>query len=440
MLVDDLPCLAQGEFRSFLFTGKDIGANELPHEQLFAILLLDPSGYPVLVPLFHRLGDKFQTLIGFPAFLHGHGLGGSATTKDGEDARNYTCHIPTLALSFFRHNTTAGAVMDRKHWFRFPVYIMGLCSALTGLILMFGPRPHVDLYTRFKPPVIDTSLEEWLAASEAGFAGLRPGLAKEIIWSNPSSPARTSVSIVYIHGFSASKGEVRPVPDEIATRLGANLFYTRLAGHGATGAALGAATAEEWLDDVAEALWIGSQIGERTVVIATSTGATLVAPLLADRKLSGHVAAAVFISPNFGLRGWGTTLLTLPFSGLLADWLLGKERVITPSTPAEAEFWTLRYPARALLPMGALVKAVEALDFGTVRTPAFFYYSKQDRLVDPKATDRVYEAWGGPKATGTPVAMNDPYNHVIAGDALSPSGTGPAVDVLSNWLKTQLNI
>lgn len=330
--------------------------------------------------------------------------------------------------------------MDRKHWFRVPAYIMALCTALTGLILMFGPRPHVELYTRFKPPIIDTSLDEWIARRESATANLRPGLGREIIWSNPAAPARTAVSIVYIHGFSASKGEVRPLPDEIASTLGANLFYTRLAGHGADGAALGAATAEEWLDDTAEALWVGSQIGDRTVVIATSTGATLVAPLLADRKLSEDVAAAVLISPNFGLSAWGSTWLTLPFSGMLVETLIGKERSISPTTPAQAQYWTLRYPSRALLPMGALVKAIEAFDFGTVRTPAFFYYSPQDRVVDPRATDKVYAAWGGLKTKGVPGPVEDPYNHVIAGDALSPSGTGPAVAAMTEWLKTQLKI
>lgn len=330
--------------------------------------------------------------------------------------------------------------MDGNRWLRFFAYLMVFVLSLTGLISMYGPRPHVELQTRFEPPADVGALDDWLAANEAKVPKVKPGLQKEIVWHDPVRRGKTPLSIVYIHGFSASKGEIRPVPDEIARALGANLFYTRLSGHGADGAALGAASAEQWLDDAAEALWIGSQIGDRTVVMGTSTGATLAVPLLLDPKFSDKVAATIFISPNFGLKATGSSLLTAPFAGFLAETIMGKERVIEPLNPAQAQFWTLRYPVQALLPMAALVKAVGAIDFGTIRTPAFFFYSRDDQVVDPAATDAVYAAWGGPKEKGMPGQIEDPYHHVIAGDALSPSGTAPAVAVLTHWLKTELKL
>ena len=67
---------------------------------------------------------------------------------------------------------------------------------------------------------------------------IRPGLQKEIVWANPATKTKTPLAIVYIHGFSASKGEVRPLPDKVASALGANLFFTRLTGHGEDGAAM----------------------------------------------------------------------------------------------------------------------------------------------------------------------------------------------------------
>lgn len=329
--------------------------------------------------------------------------------------------------------------MDGNRWLRFLNYLMVVALVLTGLISMYGPRPHVDLLTRFVPPTGVTALDDWLAANEAKVPDLKPGLEKEIVWNDPVRRGKTPLSIVYIHGFSASKGEIRPVPDEIARALGANIFYTRLAGHGTKdGAALGAASAEQWLDDTAEALWIGSQIGDRTVIMATSTGATLTVPLLLDRALADKVAATIFISPNFGLKATGSSLLTAPFAQFVAETIMGRERVIEPIGPAQAQFWTLRYPVRALLPMAALVKAVGSVDLGAIRTPAFFVYSQDDQVVDPAATDAVYAAWGGPKDRGVPGPIEDPYRHVIAGDALSPSGTAPAVAELTDWLKTEL--
>ena len=62
---------------------------------------------------------------------------------------------------------------------------------------------------------------------EAVIPRIRDGLEKEIVWANPMVHAKTPLSIVYIHGFSASKGEVRPRRTKVADQLDANLFYTR---------------------------------------------------------------------------------------------------------------------------------------------------------------------------------------------------------------------
>ena len=60
---------------------------------------------------------------------------------------------------------------------------------------------------------------------------------------------QTQWAVVYIHGFSASRMETAPLADTIATALGANLFYARLAGHGRGGAAMGEPSVQDWLAD-----------------------------------------------------------------------------------------------------------------------------------------------------------------------------------------------
>ena len=153
--------------------------------------------------------------------------------------------------------------------------VLILIAAIAVLYLV-GPRVATDTTVSFDPARIGDDPAAYLAASEARFADIRPGLEKEIVWVSPDR-RRTPLSIVYIHGFSASKGEVRPLPDRVAAALGANLFYTRLAGHGRGGPAMADASVNAWVNDVAEALAIGRAIGERVVVIATSTGGSLAA-------------------------------------------------------------------------------------------------------------------------------------------------------------------
>ena len=85
--------------------------------------------------------------------------------------------------------------------------------------------------------------------------GLGPGCEKHVVWAGEPG-VRTPVSLLYIHGFSATGQELRPLPDLVAADLGANLHFTRLTGHGQDGAAMGRATLADWTRDMAEALEI----------------------------------------------------------------------------------------------------------------------------------------------------------------------------------------
>ncbi|MCV9960439.1 lysophospholipase [Pararhizobium sp. BT-229] len=278
-------------------------------------------------------------------------------------------------------------------------------------------------------------IDAWLAAGESAFPDIRSGLAKEIIWADSVAKGRTTLAIVYIHGFSASKDEVRPLPDLVANDLGANLFYARLTGHGRTGEAMAEASVEDWKGDMAEALGIADRIGERTLIIATSTGASLATWALSQPDLSARIAGAVFLAPNFKIKSRGAVLLTAPLARTSARLLLGRTRGFTPLNALHAAAWTTKYPVSALLPMAALVRQVRNLPFERITTPTLFIHSPKDTVVDPAQTARIAERWGGPATLLDPGDIGDPHGHVIAGNALSPKTTATVVEVILNWFR-----
>lgn len=286
---------------------------------------------------------------------------------------------------------------------------------------------------RTVPPIED--LEGWLTASEAAFADIRPGLAKEIIWTDRAAKRRTPLSILYIHGFSASKGEVRPLPDLIARALGANLFYTRLAGHGRSGDAMAEATVADWKNDIEEGLSVASRIGEKTIVLATSTGATLAAWALSQPAMAAPVAGAIFLSPNFRIKGRGAGLLTAPFAAMSARLLLGHRRRFVPLNALHAAYWTTDYPVLALLPMARLVRESRGLPFERIAVPAMFVYSNADQVVDPGQTASVASRWGAHVMQLDPALVGDPHGHLIAGDALSPATTERIAGEIIKWIR-----
>jgi alpha-beta hydrolase superfamily lysophospholipase len=307
-------------------------------------------------------------------------------------------------------------------------------AAGAALALAFGPREVVEGPGAFDAPALPDDLDAWLAAREAAVPDLRPGAEARIVWAGRTGE-RTPLSIVYLHGFSASPEEIRPVPDLVAEALGANLHFARLTGHGRDGAAMAEATADHWIADVAEALAIGRRIGERVVVIGTSTGGTLAKLAAHDPALSDRLAGIVFVAPNFAINNPAAPLLTLPWARAWLPAVMGEERGFAPRNDEHAAHWTIRYPTVAVLPVAALVAHVRGLDPARAGVPALFLWSEHDRVVSPAAVARVARGWGGP-AVLRPVTVgpgDDPSSHVIAGDILSPGMTAAVTGMIVDW-------
>lgn len=286
-------------------------------------------------------------------------------------------------------------------------------------------------------PEIAEDPEGYIKASEARFSGIRPGAEKQIVWAHEDR-CRTPLAIVYLHGFSASAGEIRPVPDMLAERLGANLFFTRLAGHGMDGAALGAATLNEWLDGIAEAFAIGRAIGDRLIVLGVSTGAALGAWALTQPGISRDVAAAILLSPNFGLKASGSFLLNAPFARQIVHAVLGKTRQAEARTQLQRKIWTTSYPTDALLTLASAIALSRRAKVEEIRVPALFFYSPEDRVVDPAHTLRIASRWGAAHKVVQVIGSDDPNKHVLAGSAYSPSTTEWTFTQICAWLEEML--
>ncbi len=313
------------------------------------------------------------------------------------------------------------------------IYGLVFLGVLVALAFAFGPRVEADTKITFDTGTIGADPDAYVAKSEAAIPGIREGMQKEIIWAFPASKARTPIALVYIHGFSATKGEMRPVPDLVAKALGGNLFLTRLHGHGQDGAAMATSSVNDWVNDMAEALAIGHMLGEKVIVMSTSMGGGLSTWAAIDPTLSKQIDGLVMISPNYGVQASGAFLLTAPFGEQLANMIVGKERSFVPENALHAKFWTPAYPTKSVLPMAALTKLVAALPVEQIKQPALFIYSETDNVVQPALIKAIAARWGGPHEIHALAKNDDPYSHVIAGDALSPSTTGEVSGLIIAW-------
>ncbi len=314
------------------------------------------------------------------------------------------------------------------------VYVGG--GVAVGLLVVFllGPRAHLD--DRWIEPSLPADLDAYLASSESQVPDLRPGDARSIAWVDPSAPAVTPISVVYLHGFSADRHEVEPLVSDLARGLGANVYFSRLRGHGRDGDAMGEVDAEAWLDDTAEAVAIGGYIGERVVLIGTSTGGTLALWAASRQEAAGRVAALVLISPNLGIQDPAAPVLLWPWGGLIARLVVGPERCFEPKSPAQERHWTTCYPTRAVLPMMALVDHVRSLPDGSLEPPTLVFYSRGDEVVSPEATEeQLPRLVAGRLEMHVVTGSTDPEEHVIAGEIMSPETTDALFDEILDFLE-----
>jgi esterase/lipase len=307
--------------------------------------------------------------------------------------------------------------------------------AVIALLLVLGPRPPIDGTIRFDPAAIGEDLDAYLAASEARVDGLRPGTEKEIVWANPDK-RKTPFSVIYLHGFSATKMETRPFADELARSIGANLYFSRLAGHGRDGEALANVEFNDWVNNLAEAMAIGQRIGGRVVVVGNSTGAALAVWGAARPGIASGMHALVLLSPNFAVRGASTGLLNMPWGPLILPLAFGDTRSFKPHNEEHAKYWTTSYPSRAVFSMAALLKATAAIRFEDIKVPAMFIFSPGDTVIQTREIERVYRRWGGTRELMQVTDAEDPSQHVIVGDILSPSTTEPVLKATLAWLNS----
>lgn len=302
-------------------------------------------------------------------------------------------------------------------------------------IFFVGPRPATDETIHFSADSISEDIEAYLIATEKKIANLIPGAEKEIIWADPATKAKTPLAIIYLHGFSATKMEVRPVPDNIAKALGANLYFARLGGHGVGGPGLGEATMNDWVNDLAEAVAIGERIGTKIIFVTTSTGGSLAILGTKFPQLMKNVSGMVLLSPNFAVHAASNDLMNMPWGETLLPIVVGTEVSGEPKSEQHGKWWTTTYPMQAVFTMGALLGQVEAIDKSKITLPALFIYSKNDQVVKPSVIDEVVENWGGSAEVMIVETPEDTSNHVIAGDIRNPTMTKLVSERIIQWIE-----
>ena len=225
---------------------------------------------------------------------------------------------------------------------------------LLAVIYVLGPKvdePNLDKTL----PVVTSELfqlEKWIQDKEGDIPNIKPENESRIVWFD-SIPTKTEYSIVYIHGWSASSKEGDPIHLQTAKRYGCNLYLPRLAGHGLQEKeGMLDLTADDVLDSAKEAISVAKQLGNKVIIMATSTGGTLTLHLAGG---DDDIAGILLYSPNVEIYDQSAKLLTGPWGIQLAKAVKKSDYYEFEATEEKKKYWTTKYRMEALTQLQALV-------------------------------------------------------------------------------------
>jgi pimeloyl-ACP methyl ester carboxylesterase len=300
------------------------------------------------------------------------------------------------------------------------LWILLVLVSLLAIGYVLGPAPKTPVYTTVVPPLPGEPgmLENFIHKKESAHK-VKPDNQARIVWYNDSSRKKTPYSIVYLHGFTASQAEAEPVHRNIAKEFGCNLYLSRLAEHGIdTTEPMMKLTADNYWESAKEAFAVGRMIGEKVILMGTSTGGTNALQLAATYP--EDVAAIVLLSPNIEINDPNAWLLNNPWGLQIAQLITGSPYIVSGDTrPINQQYWTHKYRLEAAVALQELLETTMNKEtFTKITQPALLlYYYKdaihQDSTVKVSAMHRMFEELSTPSSKKVAVAVPDAGTHVI---------------------------
>ena len=84
-----------------------------------------------------------------------------------------------------------------------------------------------------------------------------------------------------------------------------------------------------------------------------------------------------------------------------------------------------------------LVKLVRDVDISEVERPLLIIYSPNDQMISPERVEETFTRFGAANKQLIPIDdPEDPGNHVLAGDILSPGDTAQVVQMILDFVSS----
>ena len=270
-------------------------------------------------------------------------------------------------------------------------------------------------------PTINKSpseLENEILARESQTLLIKPNNEARIIWLDSTKKEKTPYCIVYIHGFSASWKEADPVHTDMAKQFGCNLYLPRLFAHGLSHPEpLLELDADKYIESAKQAIAEAKILGEKVIVMSTSTGGTLSLYLASENP---DIAALILYSPNIQLFDKKAFVLTQPWGLQLARRVVKSNYYTFEGNEEVKKYWNTTYRIEALITLkNILDHTMKPSTFQKVKQPVLlcYYYKneeEQDKIVSVPAMIKMFDELGTSQELKRKIAFPEAGAHALA--------------------------
>jgi len=234
-------------------------------------------------------------------------------------------------------------------------------------------------------------LDAYIEDKESETSDIKPGNHAKVVWAD-STKSKTEYSIVYLHGFSASREEGAPLHTDFAERYGANLYLPRLYDHGReTEDTFKGLLPEDLINSAKEAIAIGKLLGDKVILMTCSTGSTLGA-ILSPHDDAIH--SMYMYSPNIDVYDTKSNIVLGPWGMQLLNLVMGGEYNRIDYDETAKKYWSEVYHNDGIIALKSLIKdEMTKENFAKIDIPIYlgYYYKDEDHQDKIVSVDRMLD-------------------------------------------------
>ena len=280
----------------------------------------------------------------------------------------------------------------------------------------------------------DIGLDSYLKNSEISLGDVPEEAEKKILWSNEEKN-KTEIAIAFLPGFSTTNFQQKEFFDKLSKELDANIFLSRLSGHGREYPGSKQMSAENYLRDTSEAIEIAKRIGKKVILIGYSLGGALTTAASFDEKLSKDLHGVVLFAPAYvgTIRNISLWLYAMSFLDKINhdcnDYINDQKKYDC------TKYSTKVFETSDGVQGGHIMSAVAEKDFSTNKVPALSFFDYDDDVLNSYETEKRLNKWGNKKSKIVIIESGekDITQHFIVG-FLNPELDEFYIEEISNWI------